>query len=164
MRSDEREKTGQLYQAMFRLYHIQLLFTHMNGDFSAIWGSDAASCQFLQWRVTYQIGVHTILHSFLCPHENCYRYSVNITSACQKGCSVLTTSLKGVSLFGCTVEGVFQFFYMKAYWVRPLLALGLLYNTLLSGPNSLEQTALSAKEEVTASILSPLGIERRSMT
>ena len=132
MRSDEREKTGQLYQAMFRLYHIQLLFTHMNGDFSAIWGSDAASRQSLQWRVTYQIGVHTILHSFLCPHENCYRYSVNITSACQKGCSVLTTSLKGVSVAQWKVY--FSFFIWRGigldlclrwgsriilYWVAP---------------------------------------------
>ena len=38
---------------------------------------------------------------------------VNITSACQKGCSVLTTSIKGVLLFGRAVKGVFQFFYMK---------------------------------------------------
>ena len=58
--------------------------------------------------------VYTTLHSFLCRQENCYLvYSVNITSARQKVCSVLTTSIKGVSLFGRTLEGIFQFFYMK---------------------------------------------------
>ena len=50
-------------------YRIGLLFTHDNGAFEAISVTErswAARTGSLKWRVTYRIGVHTIVDSFTC--------------------------------------------------------------------------------------------------
>ena len=54
-------------------YRIGLLFTYKNGDFGAISVKErscAVRTGFLKWRVTYRIGVHTMLDSFSYRHSN----------------------------------------------------------------------------------------------
>ena len=166
MRSDEREKTGHLNKAMFRLYRIRLLFTHMNGDFSAISVRKrccTASISTVESHVSDRCSYYTAqlfvsarkLLSVQCEHK--------LRASKGMQCSYYVHK-RGITFRSHGGRYISVFLY-KGLKGQTLARAGApVSNTLMSGPNSLEQTALSAEEEVTASILSPLGIERRSMT